>query len=37
MAMRDGEELATRVWMPDHEPPLPVILERGYESIFVIV
>ena len=29
--MRDGEELATRIWMPDASPPLPVILERGYQ------
>ncbi len=31
VVMRDGAELATRVWMPDADGPLPVILERGYE------
>ena len=29
--MRDGEELATRVWLPEGGGPWPVILERGYD------
>ena len=37
IAMRDGEELATRIWMPDADGPLPVILERGYEPGYIYV
>ncbi|MCI0776519.1 MAG: CocE/NonD family hydrolase, partial [Chloroflexi bacterium] len=29
--MRDGAELATRVWLPEGGGPWPVILERGYD------
>lgn len=31
VSMRDGERLNTRVWKPDTDSPLPVILERGYD------
>ena len=32
VAMRDGYELLTRVWLPEGDGPFHTILERGYEA-----
>ena len=32
VAMRDGYELLTRVWLPGGDGPFHTILERGYEA-----
>ena len=32
VAMRDGYDLLTRVWLPEGDGPFHTILERGYEA-----